>query len=51
MKESLRWQILHLLCKDIGGVDFPSNMDDIQSLVLDPFPNGILMELDVTSRL
>ena len=43
--------VLHLLSEDIGGVDFPSNMDNIQSLVLDPFPNGILMELDVTSRL
>ncbi len=43
--------VLHLLCEDIGGVDFPSNMDDIQSLLLDPFPNEILTELDVTSRL
>jgi hypothetical protein len=43
--------ILHLLREDIGRVDFPSNMDDIQSLVLDPFPNGILTELNVTSRL
>jgi hypothetical protein len=43
--------VLHLLCEDIGGVDFPSNMDDIQSLVLDLFPNGILTELDVMSRI
>ncbi len=43
--------VLHLLREDIGRVDFPSNMDNIQSLVLDLFPNGILMELDVMSRL
>jgi hypothetical protein len=43
--------VLHLLCEDIGGVDFHSNMDNIQSLVLDPFLNRIFMELDVTSRL
>ena len=43
--------VLHLLSEDIGGIDFPSNMDDIQSLVLHPFPDGIFTELDVMSRL
>ncbi len=43
--------VLHLLSKHIGGVDFPSNMHDIQSLALHPFLNGILTELDVTSCL
>jgi hypothetical protein len=43
--------VLHLLCEDIGGVDFPSYMDNIQSLVLDSFPNRILTELGLTSRL
>jgi hypothetical protein len=42
--------ILHLLSEDIGGVDFPSNMDNIQSHVLHPFSNGIFTELNVTSE-
>ncbi len=41
----------HFLGEDIGGVDFPCNMYDIQSLVLHPFPDGIFTELDVMSRL
>jgi hypothetical protein len=43
--------VIHFLGEYIGGVDFPCNMYDIQSLVLHPFPDGILMELNVTSRL
>jgi hypothetical protein len=42
--------VLHFLGEDIGGVDFPRNMENIQSFVLHPFPDGILMELNVTSR-
>ncbi len=41
---------LHLLSEDIGRVDFLSNMDDIQSLVLHPFLNGILTELNLLSH-
>ncbi len=43
--------VLHFLGEDIGGVDFPCNMNDIQSLVLHPFPDGNFTELDVTSHL
>ncbi len=43
--------VIHFLGEYIGEVDFPCNMYDIQTLVLHPFPDGILMELDVTSRL
>jgi hypothetical protein len=43
--------VLHFLGEDIGGVDFPCNMYDIQSLVLHPFSDGIFTELDMTSHL
>ncbi len=42
--------VFHFLGEDIGGVDFPRNMDDIQSFVLYPFLNGIFMKLNVTSH-
>ncbi len=42
--------VFHFLGEDIGGVDFPRNMDDIQSFVLYPFLNGIFTKLNVTSH-
>jgi hypothetical protein len=41
--------IIHFLGEDIGRVDFPCNMYNIQSLVLHPFLDGIFTELNVTS--
>ncbi len=42
--------VLHFLGEDIGGVDIPHDMDNIQSFVLHLFLNGFFTELDVTSR-
>ena len=42
--------VFHFLGEDIVRVDFPRNMDDIQSFVMYPFLNGIFMKLNVTSH-
>ncbi len=40
--------IAHFFCKDVGGIDLPSDMFDAECLILHPFANGIVAKLDMT---
>jgi hypothetical protein len=43
--------IVNFFSKDVGGIDFASNIKNLWRVILDPFPNGVLKQFDVTSGL
>ena len=42
--------IVHFLSVDIGWVDFPGHMLDLESFVLDPLADRVLTEFNVSCR-